>query len=195
METKKRRSFRLGLFLAVPLALTSAACTGKHNRTAVQNEEPQTNAPGTIAAPGDTAPVMVSTVRMNDAKAGGQLLNGFYPIEGGAWRWTARKFSVYLRTPAGAAQSGATLSFLFTIPDVVIQKLQNLTLTASSGGMVLKTAEYKAPGAEVFSADVPASLLGTDSIKVDFTLDKSLPPGVDKRELGIIATSVGITSK
>jgi hypothetical protein len=33
-------------------------------------------------------------------------------------------------------------------------------------------------------------------VKVDFALDKTLPPGpVDKRELGVVAQSVGIAGK
>src|SRR4051812_31507163 len=94
--------------MAAFLALTGAACKGKHNLAAVQNEEP------------DPGPRLVSNVRMNDAAASAQLLSGFYPVESGAWRWTAGKFSVLLRTPPGSAQSGATFNFAFTIPDAVM---------------------------------------------------------------------------
>jgi hypothetical protein len=177
LETKKRY-----LIAVLALMLGGAACRGKHSVVAVQNEE-------------YTTPRMASTVRANDAKLGLQLLSGFFPIEGSAWRWTAGKFSVMLRTPDGAAQRGGTVSFDFTIPDVVIQHSKDITLTASINGMMLKSAEYKAAGAETFTADVPTSMLTADSVKVDFALDKTLPPSVDKRELGVIATSVGISSK
>ena len=177
METKKRY-----VIAALAIILSGVACRGKHNAVAVQNEE-------------DTGPRMLSTVRANDAKAGMQLLSGFYPIEGNAWRWTSGKFSALLKTPAGAAQRGATVSFDFTIPEVVIQHSKTIALTASVNGMVLKTADYKAAGAETFTADVPATALTSDSVKVDFALDKTLPPSVDKRDLGVIATSVGIVSK
>lgn len=165
------------------LMLTGVACKGKHNRVTVQNEEP------------DTGPRILSTVGMNDSKAGVQLLSGFYSIENNSWRWTGRRFSVLLRTPPGAAQRGATVTLMFTVPDIVVQKLKNITITAFINGTTLTSAEYNAAGPYVFSADVPASLLTAESVKVDFALDKSLPPEIDKRELGIIATYVGVSSK
>jgi hypothetical protein len=171
------------LLATLPLMLTGVGCKGKHNRVTVQNEEP------------DPGPRILSIVSMNDAKAGAQLLSGFYSIENNSWRWTGQRFSVLLRTPVGAAQRGAALTFAFTVPDLVVQKLRSITLTASVNGMTLTSADYKAAGAFVFSTEVPASLLTTDTVKVDFALDKSLPPEIDKRELGIIASSVGITSR
>jgi hypothetical protein len=165
------------------LTLTLAACKGKHNRVTAQSNEP------------DAHPSLFSSVAMNDPNAGAQLLSGFYPVENNAWRWTAGTFSVLLRTPPTAAQRGATLSLGFTLPDAVIGKLKDNGITASINGTALKSEKYDAAGSYVFSADVPASTLAAESVKVDFALDKSLPPGVDKRELGIIATSVGISPK
>jgi hypothetical protein len=165
------------------LMLTGLGCEGKHSRVTVQNEEQ------------DAGPRMVSTVAMGDPKASAQLLKGFHGIENGSWRWTARNFSVLLRTPLAAAERGATLNFAFTVPDLVIRRLKNITLTASVNGMTLKSAEYTATGAYTLSADIPNSMLSAESVKVDFALDKSLPPDVDVRELGVIATSVGISPK
>src|SRR4051812_18944103 len=107
LSPRVQQARRTVFFFTLFLALTGAACKGKHNLAAIQNEEP------------DPGPRLVSNLRMNDTAAAAQLLNGFYPIEGGAWRWTAGKFSALLRTPPGSAQSGATLNFSFTIPDVV----------------------------------------------------------------------------
>src|ERR1019366_5414758 len=126
LETKRY------IIAALFLTLSGVACKGKHSRGTVQNEEQ------------DTAPRMASTVRMNDSKAGAQLLNGFYSVENQQWRWTAGRFSILLRTPLAAAQRGATLTFAFNIPDVVIQKLKNITITASMDGMALKSTEYQA---------------------------------------------------
>ena len=181
METRNR--YVIGACLLV-LALTGISCKGKHDRVEVQNEEP---------ASGATR--VQSTFRMSDTSAAGQLLSGFYPVEANAWRWTARKFSVLLRTPPGAAQAGGNLSLNFTIPDVSIQQLKSVTLSASVNGMMLKSQEYTAAGTQVFTADVPASMLAADSVKVDFALDKSIPPGVDKRDLGLVAASVGLAAK
>jgi hypothetical protein len=175
-------------FLATGLLATvifAGACRGKHSRLAVENEEPA-----------EAAPRMAATLKMNDPAAPAQLVKGVYGLEGGAWRWTAGHFSFLLRSPLSAAQHGATLTLGFTIPDVVTQKLGPLVLTASVGTTKLKSDTYAKPGPYTFTADVPAELLTKDSVTVDFALDKSIPAGaMDQRELGVIATSVGLESK
>jgi hypothetical protein len=176
LETRRRAVFSLAL------AVAATACKGKRDRVTVQNEE-------------ETAPRMASLVRMNDPKASAQMLSGFYSLENNSWRWTQGKFSVLLRTPASTATQGAVVTFAFSLPDIVIQKLKSVTITASVNGTKLKSAEYDKPGANIFTADVPAALLTGDSVKVDFALDKTVPPDVDKRELGVVAISVGISSK
>ena len=165
------------------LALAGAACQGKHSRVTVQNDEQ------------DAEPRLASVVRMNDTKSSAQLLSGFYGIENNSWRWTAGKFSVLLRTPLAAAQRGATLSLAFNVPDVVIQRLQKITLSATLNGIPLTPASYEKGGSNIYTADIPPSLLTGESVSVDFALDKTLPPDVDKRQLGIVATSVGLSSK
>jgi hypothetical protein len=164
------------------LAVAGSGCKGKRDRVTVQNEEENT-------------PRIASLVRTGDPKVSTQLLSGFYGIENNAWRWTSGKFSVLLRTPPGAAAQGGMLAFAFSIPDVSLQKLKSISLTASVNGTKLKSATYDMPGANSFSADVPAALLTGDSVRVDFALDKTVPPGVDKRELGVVATSIGISGK
>ena len=181
METKLASRRTSGVLLFV-LAVGSMACQGKHSRVAVQNEE-------------ESSPQLASVVRMADASAKTQLVSGFYGLENNSWRWTSGKFSAMLRTPPGAAQSGATVTLAFTVPEVIIQKLGPISLTAMVNGMVLKTEQYEKTGTEIFTADLLPAMLTTDSVKVDFVLDKSLPPGTDKRELGLIATSVGISPK
>jgi hypothetical protein len=172
-----------GLLLAGVLIM-SGACRGKHSRTAVENEEPE------------GGPRIASTLKMNDPAAPQQLVKGFYGLEGGAWRWTAKNFSALLRPPLASAQRGATLTFALTVPDVVIQKLSSVTLTASSGTTKLKSETWSKPGSYTFTADVPPDLLVKEAIAIDFSLDKSISPGsADSRELGIIATSIGLESK
>lgn len=168
--------------LGLALALTLFSCSGRHN--SVENEEPSAN----------NAP-LASTLRMGDAAVAGQLLNGFYGIENNTWRWTSKRFSVLLGTPPGAGQNGATLSFAFTVADAVFQKTGPVTLTASINGTTLKSQAYNTSGSYTLSADVPASLLTTDSVKIDFALDKSIRPDQDKRELGVIANSASLASK
>jgi hypothetical protein len=175
------RDFSTAVFL-LALVLTATACKGKHNRVIVQNEE-------------ETTPQMASLVRMNDLNASAQILSGFYGLENNSWRWTSGKFSVLLRTPPNSAAQGGVITFSFSLPDIVIQRLKTVAITASVNGTKLKSAEYEKPGANIFTADVPPALLTGDSVKVDFTLDKTIPPDVDKRDLGVVATSIGIAGK
>ena len=179
-----KQNFFLATGLLTALVLTGA-CRGKHSRLAVENEEPA-----------EATPRIAAVLKMNDPAAPAQLVKGIYGLEGGAWRWTAGHFSILLRSPLSAAQHGATLTFGFTIPDVITQKLGPVALTASIGATMLKSETYAKPGPYTYTADIPAELLTKDSVTVDFALDKSIPAGtMDQRELGVIATSAGLESK
>ena len=63
---------------------------------------------------------LLSVVSVSDPAASAQLVRGFYGLEGGGWRWTAKQFEVALKPPAGAAQNGAKLSFHLNVPDPII---------------------------------------------------------------------------
>ncbi len=141
----------------------------------------------------EDVPRLASTVHMGDARAQAQLVNGFYGIEDNAWRWTAKQFAVVLRSPFGGAQKGAVLKAQITVPDVVIQKLKTVSLSATANGRALPPETYTQPGQYTYTRDVPADLLGGESVKIDFQLDKAIPPGgQDARELGIVVVSVGL---
>jgi hypothetical protein len=130
---------------------------------------------------------------MSDPSAKEQLAKGFFGLEAGAWRWTAGNFSVVLKTPPGSAQKGATLTLGLVASDAVLKQVHSQTLAASIGSTALKSEKYLDPGGHTFTADIPAALLTGDTVTIDFSLDNSLPPGqTDRRELGIIATSVAI---
>lgn len=144
----------------------------------------------------EEGPRMASTVRVSDAKLESQLVTGFYGIEGNAWRWTAKKFSVVLHAPMGAAQKGATLDVALTVPGVVIEKLKTISLVATVDGRPLPPETYTEPGQFTFKRDLPPGAIASDSVRVDFQLDKSIPPtGADQRELGIIVSSIGLDPK
>ena len=144
----------------------------------------------------EEAPRLASTVRMGDRSTAGQLASGFYDIEANAWRWTMQKFAVTLRPPMHAAQQGAVLELHLTVPKSSIDKLGSLSLAATAGGAALAPETYSKTGEYTYRRDVPANLLAGDTIRIDFQLDKALPPGdVDKRELGIVVSSVGLVVK
>ncbi len=115
--------YLLGPALLAALALAPAGCKSKKT---VQVQD-------TI----EEGPRMASTIQMGDPKVETQLVSGFYGIESGAWRWTAKQFMAVLRVPAGAAQKGATLDLSLTVPQPVIEKLKSLVLTCSIDGKPL----------------------------------------------------------
>lgn len=144
----------------------------------------------------EEAPALPPSVRMGDAKAAAQLVTGFHEIEGNAWRWTQKQFTVNLGVPAGASRKGGVLSLELTVPPVVIEKSGAVTLTASINGTELAPQTYSRAGSDTYKRDVPASLLGATSVKVDFRLDKSMSPGgADQRELGLVTIGAGLVSK
>lgn len=142
------------------------------------------------------APELASTIHLGDPKVSDQLVSGFHQIEANAWRWTARKFVVVLRAPAGSGQLGAALQMHLTIPPVVIEKLSSVTLSASIGDGALAPETWSKPGDYVYQRDVPANLIQSSAVRVEFQLDKALAGGtVDQRELGIVVSSIGLSLK
>jgi hypothetical protein len=174
------RSLPLVLGLAA-LLLVPTGCKKKRQR-------------GTFKASDDGK--LATMVQVADPRVAAQLTKGFYPIENQAWRWTQSKFSVSLRPPRTGAQNGARLVLKFVIPDVVLQKLHSLTLSAKVNGIDLAPEQYSRSGDQTYSRDVPAVALPAAAVSVDFALDKSLPPSPsDNRELGVIVSAVGFEAK
>lgn len=140
------------------------------------------------------APVLQSKIQMNDASAAWQLKSGFYGIEGGSWRWTARNFAVALAAPADPAHAGVKLHFKFTLPDAVINKLGPIQLSASADGLALKPELYSKAGSYDYVREVEAGSQ-TGPVTVEFSCDKALAPsGDERRELALIAMSAGLES-
>jgi hypothetical protein len=137
-------------------------------------------------------PRMVAMIAMSDEKSSPQLLEGFYGLEDKSWRWTAGHFGVLLSTPPRAVQDGAVLKIQLSIPKPLIDRVKTTTLTAELGGTTLSPESFTQAGSFVFLRDVPAKLLGEDSVRVNFSLDRFLPAGtLDGRELGLVVTSIG----
>jgi len=82
------------------------------------------------------------------------------------------------------------------VPDPIIARLKTVSLSATVGGAKLAPETYTQSGEFTYTREVPATVLGGEAVKVDFALDKSLPPGeVDQRELGVVVSSVGLEPK
>lgn len=140
--------------------------------------------------------VLATMVQTADPRSAVQLTKGFYAVENDAWRWTAHAFSVTLHPPKTGAQNGARLILKFAIPELSIQRLKSLKLSAKVNGLDLPVEEFTKSGDQTFTRDVPAAALNGDAVTVDFTLDKFLPPTPnDQRELGLIVSAVGFEAK
>jgi len=164
--------------LALAVALVSSAC--KHGGT------------GAGQTGGGTGRLS-SVVTMSDPHSAFQLLSGFHSVEAGAWRWTERQFAISLARPLHAKQSGAALFVKLTVPPPTIQTLKSITLSATVGGAALPPETYTVPGDYIYRREVDAQALTSDPVRVDFRLDKAIPPGsVDRRELGVVVLAVGL---
>ena len=171
--------------------LTDAIKAAGYNRSRPLNPR-ETDWEWTVVGPGSWA----STIRMADVSSSSQLIRGFHDLENKAWRWTAGKFTVALRTPPGANQKGAWLVLKFAIPAPSLDRLKTITLSAKFDGAGIASETFTTPGEHRYQGEVPASMLAKDVVEADFSLDKVLPPGdKDGRELGVIVTSVGLEPK
>ena len=137
-----------------------------------------------------------SAIPMNrSGKLAVQLLSGFYGVEAGAWRWTAKSFSVVLKPPPGSERTGAMLRLVLFLPDQQIGKAGAVILRADADGAPLPPKTFSRAGSYVYAADMPASSLRFDAVCVNFHLDNAtVQTGKDARELGLIATSVSLES-
>ena len=169
--------------MALALLLAVAGCRRKETVSVQQTDE--------------EGPRMASVVHTGDPQSDTQLVVGFYAIEQNSWRWTAQRFSVVLRPPAGAAERGATLNMQLSVPDAVISRLKTISVSGNIGATQLSPETYTQQGPYTYTRDIPASLLNGEALRIDFKLDKSLPPGTggDQRELGVIVSSVGLEAK
>src|SRR5581483_6878826 len=182
LNRQARRPAAAGALLVCALVWGAPACKRHKKEKPLTIEE------------GDSS--LANIVHTADPRTSTQLLSGFYGIEDKAWRWTAQRFSVLLRPPRSGAAKGATLQLRLTIPPVSMKQLKTVTLSAVVAGTQLSPETYTQAGPFTYTRDVPASALGGSSVKVDFALDKAVPPGPsDQRQLGIIVSTVGFEAK
>jgi hypothetical protein len=168
------------LALVVLIALAPGCRIKKKTRAAVVEDDGQ----------------LASIVNVADPRAGVQLIRGFHALENDSWRWTMKNFTVTLRPPAGSAQNGAQLELKFAIPDVAFNRLGAPTVSGRVNGIELAPETYSKAGDASYVRDIPASALGGDAVSFDFSVSKAIPPSdKDGRELAVIVTTVGLTSK
>jgi hypothetical protein len=104
---------------------------------------------------------------------------GFYVLESGGWRWTAREFS--LTFPGSREAKNITLRV--NVPEAEIQKVGAITMSIRVGEHVLAPETFSRAG----DFSVTRSLEQGWGNRFDFSVDKTLSPtAADNRELGII---------
>jgi hypothetical protein len=140
-----------------------------------------------------TDPRAASSVHMADPSQAAQLLNGFYGIEAGKSRWTAKNFSVLLKAPPGSEKNGAELALKLYIPEVQSRSLGAMALSADAGGHELPSRTFSRSDEYTYSAHVAADALRSGFVAVNFRLDKSsVGLNGDARELGVVVTAVSL---
>jgi hypothetical protein len=137
---------------------------------------------------------LLSHVEAADPQAEAQLLVGLHPLEQRLWRWTAQRFAVSLAAPRPVPDLPVELMLVFTLPDVIVETLGPITITAHIDGVEVGSQRYEQPGVDLtFSAEVPADLLWRETTAVEFELDKAMIAKEEpKRELGIVFLSAAL---
>ena len=138
-------------------------------------------------------PQPASTINVANPATVSQLVAGFYDLEDGKWRWTAKKFIVSLAPPGDADDKGAKLLLQFYLPETQIQALGPMTLSADVDSHVLAPETYSKGGQYTYARDVPTDSLRSNLVPILFRFDKAVAPSTaDSRELASIVSNVSL---
>jgi hypothetical protein len=124
-----------------------------------------------------------------------QLVAGFYPAEPDGWRWTRGHFTVVLQAPANASTHGAILELALDVPQVVLDQVGPVTVSASIAGQFLAPETRLHPGITPYRRTVPAQVFSQREVVVEFQLDKVVKPYTmpgEDRELGAAMHSAAL---
>ncbi|HEX5226372.1 MAG TPA: hypothetical protein VFW44_01625 [Bryobacteraceae bacterium] len=109
-----------------------------------------------------------SIVHMADPATAGQLIQGFYAVEGtgeNSWRWVAPEVALALGPPR-VAKNGARLRIRLYFPETQIDKVGPIRLTAFVDGEALAPQTYAKAGNYEFVRDIPQCLLDSNVVPV-----------------------------
>jgi hypothetical protein len=131
-----------------------------------------------------------SSLSMADPESAAYL-DGFYPIEDGTYRWTRSRFSITLEP--GAPDGRPWLAVKVYVPEASIRALGQMTLRARLGVQELPPETWRKEGLYWYQRPLPDSALIGGARRIDFALDRWLPPSAsDARELGIVVLEASI---
>lgn len=138
------------------------------------------------------APTLLSSVNVADPRAADQMIDGFYGLENGSWRWAARRFVVALQ-PSENRVEPSFLEMRFTIPELIARRFSGAKILVKVNGNELEPESFEGQGEFFYSKEVPASVLSEEPARVEFELENAIPAGeIDQRELGVIVTSIAL---
>jgi tRNA (mo5U34)-methyltransferase len=113
---------------------------------------------------------------------------GWYELEQGRWRWTARNFRATITRPP--VEEASELRIQLYIPKELLDQSDSVVMSASINGVPLRDAMYDAPGPYLYRAAVPRSPTAGSAV-VECSLSHALTSfGADERELGVIVHSL-----
>lgn len=143
------------------------------------------------------APVTLSSaVDVRDPVTSAQLVRGLWGLEDNAWRWSAARFSVTLRTPDQAARKGGHLNLKFALPQLVFDQIGAVQLAATVNGIALEPQAISEPGQYNYIREVPPQALSEENVSVQFTTNRAITPSADDpRERVLAVVSVSLTAK
>jgi hypothetical protein len=143
----------------------------------------------------EQSPTFSSSVKIGERPNSDQLLRGFYSPGREHWCWVAPKFAVAFATPPGASMNGAWVVLDFTLPDVSVAALKQITISARTGSTALPAETFSTAGDHTYRHDVPASAFKEDLVGVNFTVDKFITPPDDGRDLALVVHAVSLEAK
>ncbi len=141
----------------------------------------------------DSPAQLLPSINVADPRSEPQLLEGFYPLEQGTWRWTEKEFSVILSVPAAVPGHQPNLDARVSLPSA-LQDLVPMTLFAEVEDVEVGSHVFnELVTEELVTFPIPDGLLADEAALIKFRLDKALGPrDSDSRQLGVIVTSIAI---
>lgn len=126
----------------------------------------------------------LSVLPMGTAAVERQLVSGVHGIEQGAWRWAEQRSVYVLKVPSKRSQLSASIY----IPDDAPGRVVRIELN----GKVVAEKRFERPGS--YQIESPALEIDGESATVALTIDKGFQPPGDFRRLGLIVSTIGLTS-
>lgn len=113
------------------------------------------------------------------------MVAGWHAPEDSGWRWTAREFKARLRVRQPGEYS---LEVELYVPEAIIQRYGEVTLSVAVNGELLAPHRYEIPGLYTYCRRVAVQ---REEALLEFSLDHALPPDdADSRERGVIVADV-----